>query len=75
MDRSPFLDFAEERTWEQCQYQNPSLLPLFREIDLVAALVQQQSVIGFSLENFATTIFEGTGNFSPVTGIDLSGLT
>jgi hypothetical protein len=33
------------------------------EIDLVAVLVQQQYVIGFSLENFATKIFQGKGNF------------
>jgi hypothetical protein len=33
------------------------------EIDFVAVLVQQQYVIGFSLENFATKIFQGKGNF------------
>ena len=34
------------------------------EIDFVAVLVQQQYVIGFSLENFATKIFQGKGIFS-----------
>ena len=33
------------------------------EIDFVAVFVQQQYVIGFSLENFATKIFQGKGNF------------
>jgi hypothetical protein len=32
------------------------------EIDFVAVLVQQQYVIGFSLENFATKTFQGKGN-------------
>jgi len=41
----------------------PSLLSLSSEIDFVAVLVQQQYVIGFSLENFATKIFQGKGNF------------
>ena len=45
------------------------------EIDFVAVLVQQQYVIGFSLENFATKIFRRKGNFWPVTGINFSGLT
>jgi hypothetical protein len=35
------------------------------EIDCFAVLVQQQYVIGFSLENFATNIFQGKGSFSP----------
>ena len=33
------------------------------EIDFVAVLVQQQYVIGFSLENFAMKIFREKGNF------------
>ena len=45
------------------------------EIGFFAVLVQQQYVIGFSLVNFATKIFRGKGNFQPVTGINLSGLT
>lgn len=32
-------------------------------------------MIGFSLENFATKLFKGIGNFSPVTGINSSGIT
>jgi hypothetical protein len=36
--------------WEQCRWQSPSLQSL-SEIDFVAVLVQQQSVIGFFSEN------------------------
>src|ERR1700754_2219011 len=45
------------------------------EIDFVAVLVQQQYVIGFSLENFATKMLQGRGHFYPVTGINLLGIT
>jgi hypothetical protein len=45
------------------------------EIGPVAVLVQQQYVIDFSLENFATKIFRGKWNLLPVTAIDLSGFT
>jgi hypothetical protein len=63
MDRSHFRHFAQEANVGAVPMAKTLVAVRSSEIDFVAVLVQQQYVIGLSLENFATKLFQGKGNF------------